>query len=282
MKPAQLLLAYQRLVDRERGLREVISQLESRIAADPEVVALEETLASRREVQQEIALKLRESDRQRETHRTKLRSREKELMSGRIRNPTELMQVSDEVQHMKTRFAEEEEVELRLMEEAEIADEEVRETTAQLEEARHRAASEAPGLKEELASKQAELSAVDSERDDVWSQVPPAAQTAFMRVRVRPVVAMVDRNSCQVCHVTVTSSGMQMLRKGDEIVHCENCGRILVLSRKSFASSLTARRVATRVQPDLVSSLRTTVACDYADSTGGSGSRPTTRRNTAL
>ncbi|MEA2669221.1 MAG: C4-type zinc ribbon domain, partial [Chloroflexota bacterium] len=24
------------------------------------------------------------------------------------------------------------------------------------------------------------------------------------------------------------SSGMQMLRKGDEIVHCEHCGRILV------------------------------------------------------
>ena len=230
MKPAQLLLEYQRLVDRERGLREDISQMESRIAADPEVTALEETLASKREVQQEVALRLRESDRERETHRTKLRSREKELMSGRIRNPTELMQMSDEVKHMKSRFAEEEEVELRLMEEAEAADEEVRETTALLDEARRRAASEQPVLKEELASHQVELSAVETERDDIWSQVPAAAQTAFSRVRVRPVVAMVDRNSCQVCHVTVTSSGMQILRKGDAIVHCENCGRILVLS----------------------------------------------------
>jgi predicted nucleic acid-binding Zn-ribbon protein len=230
MKPAQLLLEYQRLVDKERALREDISHLESRIAADPEVTALEETLASKREVQQEIALRLRESDRERETHRTKLRSREKELMSGRIRNPTELMQMSDEVKHMKTRFAEEEEVELRLMEEAEIADEEVRETTAQLDEARRRAALEEPALKEELASQQAELSSVETQRDDIWSQVPPAAQTAFSRVRVRPVVAKVDQNQCQVCHVTVTSSGMQVLRKGDEIVHCENCGRILVLS----------------------------------------------------
>ncbi len=230
MKPAQLLLEYQRLVDKERALREDISHLESRIAADPEVTALEETLASKREVQQEIALRLRESDRERETHRTKLRSREKELMSGRIRNPTELMQMSDEVKHMKTRFAEEEEVELRLMEEAEIADEEVRETTAKLDEARRRAALEEPALKEELASQQAELSSVETQRDDIWSQVPPAAQTAFSRVRVRPVVAKVDQNQCQVCHVTVTSSGMQVLRKGDEIVHCENCGRILVLS----------------------------------------------------
>ena len=230
MKAARLLLAYQRLVDRERGLREQIFELETRIAADPEVTELEEVLAGQREVQQEIALKLRESDRERETHRTKLRSREKELMSGRIRNPTELMQMSDEVQHMKTRFAEEEEVELRLMEESEVADEEVRDTTAKLEEARRRAAFEAPSLKEELASLQAELSTVEAERDDVWSQVPVAAQAAFARIRVRPIVAEVDSNQCQVCHVTVTSSGMQMLRKGDEIVHCENCGRILVLS----------------------------------------------------
>jgi predicted nucleic acid-binding Zn-ribbon protein len=230
MKPAQLLLEYQRLVDRERGLREDISQSESRIAADPEVTGLEETLAGNKEVQQEVALRLRESDRERETHRTRLKSREKELMSGRIRNPTELMQMSDEVKHMKTSFAEEEEVQLRLMEEAEAADEAVRETTKQLEEARRRAAFEQPSLKAELESLQAELSSLEAERDDVWSQVPAAAQTAFSRVRVRPVVASVERSQCQVCHVTVTSSGMQKLRQSDEIVHCENCGRILVLA----------------------------------------------------
>jgi predicted nucleic acid-binding Zn-ribbon protein len=230
MKSAQLLLEYQRLVERERALREDVSQLESRIAADPEVTALEETLAGKREAQQAVALRLRESDLERETHRTKLKSREKELMSGRIRNPTDLMQMSDEVKHMKTSFAEEEEVQLRLMEEAEMADDEVRETIKQLEEAQRRAAAEQPALKQELESQQADLNAVEAERDQIWSQVPPAAQTAFSRVRVRPVVAPVERNQCQVCHVTVTSSGMQMLRKGDEIVHCENCGRILVFA----------------------------------------------------
>jgi len=230
MKAAQLLLSYQRLLDRERGLREDISALESRIAADPEVVALEESLAEKKALQQSIALKLRESDSEREAHRTRLRSREKELMSGRIRNPTELMQVSDEVQHMKASFAEEEEVELRLMEESESADEEVKQATAKLEEERRRAAFEAPSLKVELESLQSELSTVETERDDTWAQVPATAQVTYSRVRVRPIVAEVDRNQCQVCHVTVTSSGMQKLRQSDEIVQCENCGRILVLS----------------------------------------------------
>src|SRR5207237_1199794 len=39
-----------------------------------------------------------------------------------------------------------------------------------------------------------------------------------------------ERNQCLAWHVTVTSSGMQILRKGDGIVQCENCGRILVMA----------------------------------------------------
>lgn len=230
MKPAQLLLAYQRLVERERALRDDIERVEARLASDPEVVSLEETLAVRRGDQQAVAMRLRDSDREREAHRSRLRTREKELMSGRIRNPTELMQMSQEVEHMRTRFAEEEEAELRLMEEAEIADDGVREAQAALEDARKRSAAEEPDLRRDLEAWRAELAAVEAERDQVWSQVPPPARAAYSRVRVHPAVAGVDRNQCLVCHVTVTSSGMQALRKGDEIVHCENCGRILVLA----------------------------------------------------
>src|SRR5256712_5493444 len=96
--------------------------------------------------QQAAAARLGDSDRAREDHRTRLRSRERELMSGRIRNPTELMQMSEEVQHMRARFAEEEEAELSLMEDAEAADEAVRAATAQPEAARGRPAEETPAL----------------------------------------------------------------------------------------------------------------------------------------
>ncbi|HSS92434.1 MAG TPA: C4-type zinc ribbon domain-containing protein [Candidatus Dormibacteraeota bacterium] len=49
-------------------------------------------------------------------------------------------------------------------------------------------------------------------------------------MRAHPPIAEVDRNQCLACHVTVTSSGMQALRKGNDIVHCENCSRILVIA----------------------------------------------------
>jgi predicted nucleic acid-binding Zn-ribbon protein len=231
MNPAQLLLRYQAQVERERALRDVIERLESRLEADPEVVALEEALQTARSVQDAAAARLRESDHAREDHRSRLRSREKELMSGRIRNPTELMQMSDEVAHMKARFAEEEDAELHLMEDAEAADDAVRIATTSLEEARSRSAAEDPELKEELEAAKSELAEVEVERDQVWAEVPPVAQAAYSRIRARPAVARVVGNQCTACRVTVTSSGMQVLRKGlDDIVHCENCGRILVLA----------------------------------------------------
>src|SRR5258706_924406 len=115
-RPAQLLLEYQRLVDRERVLRHNVERLESLLQANPEVVRLQEKVEAARAAQEAAAGKLHESDRAREDHRTKLRSRERELMSGRIRNPSELMQMSEEVQHMKARLADDEEADLRLME----------------------------------------------------------------------------------------------------------------------------------------------------------------------
>ena len=228
MKPAQLLFQYQRLVDRERVLRDSIERIESRLHSDPEVVRLEEIVEAARAAQQAATARLGDSDRAREDHRSKLRTRERELMSGRIRNPTELMQMSEEVSHMKARFAEEEDAEMRLMEDADSADQAVRDAIANLEDGRRRSVAEEPGLRQELAEWSAELAEVVTERDSVWEEVPPDAQAAYSRMRMSPRVAQVVNNQCTACRVTVTSSGMQMLRKGDEIVHCEHCGRILV------------------------------------------------------
>ncbi len=219
-----------RLVERERELRDEIERLESLLASDPSVVHAEEALSEARGRRDEIQLRLRESDRERESHRTRLRSREKELMSGRIRNPTELIQLNQEVQHLKASFADEEEAELRLMEEGELAEQAVLEADERLQEARTRSANDEPALRRDLESLQSELATVKTDSEAAWAQVPAAAQRAYLRVRAHPPVAEVDRNQCQACHVTVTSSGMQVLRKGDEIVQCDNCGRILVMA----------------------------------------------------
>ncbi len=229
MTSAQLLLRYQALVDRERALKESIEQSEVRLAADPAVVEKQEVLAGFEGQREVVAERLRDSDREREAHRSRLHARERELMSGKIRNPTDLLQMSDEVKHMKARFAEEEEAQLTLMEEAETADESLRRAQTELAEVRKQSESEEPALREELDEWRSELTEVESEKDAVWQQIPPRDQAMYSRVRVRPSVAQVTNNQCSACRVTVTSSGMQLLRKG-ELVQCEHCGRVLVVA----------------------------------------------------
>ena len=229
MTSAQLLLRYQALVDRERVLRESIEQIELRLAADPAVVEKQEVLAGFEARREAVDTKLRDSDREREVHRSRLHSRERELMSGKIRNPTELMQMSEEVKHMKARFAEEEDAQLALMEEAETAGESLRRAQSELDDARKQSESEEPALREQLDEGRSELGDVESEKSAVWDQIPPRDQAMYSRVRVRPAVAHVSNNQCSACRVTVTSSGMQLLRKG-ELVNCEHCGRVLVIA----------------------------------------------------
>ncbi len=192
MKPAQLLLAYQRLIEKERELRDDIERVESLLAVNPDVVAAEEALANARAGQQTLQLRLRESDRERESHRSRLRSREKELMSGRIRNPTDLMQMSTEVQHMKASLAEEEEAEFRLMEEGELAEASVREASDRLDEARTRSASDEPTLRRDLESWQTELAAVQADSAAIWAEVPSAAQNVY-RLSRRSTATSVSR-----------------------------------------------------------------------------------------
>jgi predicted nucleic acid-binding Zn-ribbon protein len=213
-----------------RVLEEEIAKAEARLAEDPEVAELTAKLADAQSIQHEIAARLRKSELERKDHQAKLHTREKELMSGRIRNPTELMQMSDEVSHMKTRFAEEEEAEFTLMEEAEAADRSAAEAGAALEAAKQRAQGEEPAIRAQLDQSRSDLEATSAERDDVWSQVPAESQAAYKRVRIHPAVTLVSGSQCSVCRVTVTSSGLQVLRKGDNIVHCDNCGRILVMA----------------------------------------------------
>jgi predicted nucleic acid-binding Zn-ribbon protein len=228
--PAELLLRHARLDERGQATAAEIDRLEGRLASNPEADRIEAGLTQARATQGEVALRLRERDREREDHRSKMRARERELMSGRIRNPTELMQMSDEVDHMKARLADEENQELALMEDAERADAEVKQLERDLQASRSAAEAAAPELRARLEQARAELSETESEREEVWRQVPAPYQAAYRRVRVRPPVAEVSGGQCRACRVAVTSSQMQQLRRGDAIVTCDNCGRLLVVA----------------------------------------------------
>ncbi len=228
MNTGELLLRHARVDDRVQHLRGDIERLEAALASNPRLEEARARLETARAAQREAAVRLRDSEREVEGHRARMRARDRELMSGRIRNPTELTQLSTEVEHMKARLAVEEDAELELMEEVEARDETAR--RAELEAQRVQAESDAalPEIRQQLEKARLDQVEAEAERAAVWADIPPAARSLYERVRVRPPVAELIGNACAACRVAITSGGLQQLRRG-ELVRCDNCGRILVL-----------------------------------------------------
>lgn len=230
MNAPELALHHQRLAQHASHLRTQIERIESRLAEDPEARRLEDAVEEARGRQKDVQRRLRTSEREAEDHRQHVRGRDRELMSGRIRNSGELMKLSDEVARLRQGLTRAEDAELILMEEAEQIDGEVAELEKQLAGVREALAAAAPGLEKELADHRIELEQVDSEREGTWERMPPEWRLAYERVRARSgVVAEVIDGQCQGCHVSVTSNGAQVLRRGG-LLTCDNCGRLLVLA----------------------------------------------------
>ena len=230
MRPAEVLLRQQKLAERARQLGAEIGRIESELETNPEAENLGAEIALARAAQEEVQLKLRGVEREVAEHRSRMRAREKELMSGRIRNPSELISMSEEVKHMKERLTGEEEAELVLMEQVDESDQQIRQLEAELERVRGEAAAAAPELSARLAAAREELAATEVERDQLWAQLPAPYQAAVSRIRVLPAAAEVVGGQCAKCRVGVTSSAMQTLRRSEDVVICDNCGRVLVMA----------------------------------------------------
>lgn len=228
MNAGEALLQHARVDAHARSLAADIARLrealESSAAVDAATVRVDEARA----LQQQVAARLRERDREVAEHRARMQQRDRELMSGRINNPTELTKLSAEVEHMKARIADEEEAELELMEEAERAEVATRSAEAALEAARAEVDQAAPEMRARLDRLRAELSGVEADRDRLWDAVPADYRAAAARIRALPPVAEAGNGQCGACHVQLTSSAIQALRRA-ELRTCDNCGRILVM-----------------------------------------------------
>jgi uncharacterized protein len=230
MRPTELLLQYQRLGDRVRTLTDEARHIEQRLAGDARVEAANAAVAEALERRDQLARQLREMDLDVEGHRAKMRSHEKELMSGRIRSPSDLTKMSDEVGHMKVRLAEEEDREFELMSALEAAEAELAGAKREAEDALAAVEAAAPTLQGRLRTIQGEIADLEVQREAIWAEIPAPLQAAYRKIsRIpNPVVAMAN-GQCEGCRVQLTANELQVLRRGERFT-CQNCNRILVLN----------------------------------------------------
>jgi len=120
---------------------------------------------------------------------------------------------------------------LDLMEQSEPLEKNVKASEIDLKKQQQQVEGEKKTARERTAASQKELAEKTTERQSVSSQMEPKFYADYERIRKKtkntPIAEAVD-GRCDACRISMRPQFFQDLRKGDKIMFCESCGRILV------------------------------------------------------
>jgi len=89
-------------------------------------------------------------------------------------------------------------------------------------------------LDQELAEKRTRLAILDKEKSKASEAVPAPILTRYNFIRSRipnPVIVPVSESVCQGCHIVIPPQSYIDLQKGEQILSCPNCLRIIFWER---------------------------------------------------
>lgn len=157
------------------------------------------------------------------------------LYSGSVTNPKELQALQDDVDALRRRQAELEEHALEFMVQAEPVDERLATLSAEAEALEEEGQRLTVALAEAEAELVAELGSVEAERAAAAEHVSGALLVEYDRLRPQlagVAAARLRGNVCEGCHLALSAVALDQIRHApaDAVVHCEECGRILVRS----------------------------------------------------
>lgn len=155
---------------------------------------------------------------------------ESQLYGGKITNPRELKDLQAESESITRRRSGVDDEQLAAMEAAEAAEAgtaKARETLAAVEAAR---AEEQQDLLRDKGAVEALIAKAEGEREAAVSSVTPEDLATYDALRPRKrgiAVALLEDGVCKACGEAPSSSRIQAVRQGSDLVRCSNCDRIL-------------------------------------------------------
>ncbi len=119
---------------------------------------------------------------------------------------------------------------LDLMEKSEPLEKNVKAAEGDLKQEQQHVESEKKTARDRTAVDQKELAERRVDRKTISDQMEPKFYTEYERIRKktknRPIADATD-GRCDACQISLRPQLFQDLRKGDQIMFCESCGRIL-------------------------------------------------------
>jgi len=213
-----------------------IANLETEIAALPKHIAdIEKKLEAhtRRLAADRAALSKNQLDRKKfegdiQVHQQKI-SKLRDQMAG-AKNNEQYKAFQNEIAYAEAEIRKCEDRILELMEQAEALDAAVKAADTALKTEQKHVESEKIRARDRSTADTKELAVQQSERSAVTEQMTPAFYKEYERLRKktknRPI-ADATEGRCDLCQMSLRPQFFQDLRKGDQIMYCESCGRIL-------------------------------------------------------
>jgi predicted nucleic acid-binding Zn-ribbon protein len=219
--------------DRLRHRRATLAEREPLAAAEAELARLDDQLAGVRARLDELARTQGRLEDQIAGVTDKIVDVEKRLYSGEVSAIRELQAMQADVESLGRHRARLEDEALGVMETREPVEAEA----AALEEERADVAGRAEVLAAAVADAErvidGELAGEEAGRAAAAAAIPADLLEEYERLRAKHGgvgVARLDGRQCLGCHLTLPATELDAIRKAppEAVVHCEQCGRILV------------------------------------------------------
>jgi uncharacterized protein len=181
----------------------------------------------------DLEIAQRQAERDLEPVRERRRRNQQRVNDGSIGDPKALRGLVEEIQHLGRRINDLEDAELELMEQLESATAVRDDLAARNAELESRVAALTARRDELVAEIDADLADQAGRRDTVAADIPGPLMAAYDRLRATHggVGAAELRNRrCTGCQLEVNAADLRTFAAAaeDEVLRCEECGRILV------------------------------------------------------
>lgn len=193
--------------------------------------ALDEAEAELRKLQthhRDLELKLKSIDQEK-------REKSDRAYGGMVSDPKELQALQRKIEELERNTGRVEDDILETLETVEQAQATVEQCTAARDRAQATHLQVTTSFGQQTEKARSELAELRAKRERLAPGVPPALLKTYDQMRERMqglAIVMVSGSMCTNCKVTVPSASIQRVARGNEIIKCESCRRILYVPAK--------------------------------------------------
>jgi predicted nucleic acid-binding Zn-ribbon protein len=225
------------LVIQLQSLDQQISALEKEVAALPKHIAgIEKTLEShvRKLEADRGALVANQKDRKKlegdiQVHQQKISKLRDQMLQAKTNEQYRAFQ--NEIDYAAKEIRTAEDRVLELMSGSEPLDANVKKAEGALKEEKLLVEGEKNRARERTAADQSQLDSLRRERAQAEALLPRPVLTMYGRIRKKwqgsTVIAEAAGGRCTACQIVIRPQHLQDLKKGDQLMTCESCGRFL-------------------------------------------------------